>query len=205
VFHFQGGSYGELRFFPHAVPPRKDACRHADGNGVWRHILQHNRIGTDCHIITNVNCAQYFCAGADVYPIANDGGTTLASVPKTYGYSVADNTVISKDRVAAYNDAAKMINAETVTDRGLTGKFDPSEYFCKQFAGFIESREGYPKPSPTNLITPSPEAIDSHYPQALTRKLLVVCSPIFPQVIEHNRLPEQRGNGLPSGACFSAL
>jgi len=106
-----------------------------------------------------------------------------------YGHSVANNAIIPKYRIAANDNATKMIDSKASAQFRFSGKINTSEDLREQFQEFIDNREGETHRAIRYPITPVPKTIDNHYPKSLTRPLAFVGAPILADVLEHAIAP----------------
>jgi hypothetical protein len=92
-----------------------ESRRISHGNRSRRHAFGYDGIGADRAIISNGQFTNDLGARSDQDVIADDGGLALASAIAD-GDFVVDRAMVSKICRGVKNDAAEMVNSETLAD-----------------------------------------------------------------------------------------
>jgi hypothetical protein len=121
--------------FPALSPLRFLAREHPSWNpdcdGVGWNVTENNSVGSNHHIISYLDRAKNLGAGAYIHAIANGRRSALAGIFQSHRNAIANDTIISKDRVTAYDDSTKVVNAKTPSKRDFTGKLDSGQYLAE--------------------------------------------------------------------------
>jgi hypothetical protein len=136
-----------------------------------------------------VNVPKNLGSRANIGAVADDRGSTLACVAEPYRHSIADNTIISEDRVSTDDDSSEVIDPEAPSDFRFTGKFNPGQDLREKPEEFIKKGEWQPQCSIPNPVSPMAEAVHDHDPEPLTNQLSFVGAPILTDILEHAIAP----------------
>src|ERR1700693_1373682 len=90
----------------------KHASRDTNGQGIRRHIRENHCVGSNDHIIPDLNRPQNLGAGAYVNAVAENWRAALTGMLQTHCYSVANDAIVSKNGVATDDDSAEMVDSE---------------------------------------------------------------------------------------------
>jgi hypothetical protein len=133
-----------------------------------------------------MNGPQNLGPGAEVNAIAQNRRASLSGILQSYRDSVADDAIISENRVATDDDAPKMVDSETPTKSDLTWKLNARQDLRKRLQYLVQKGKWHPQPAPANGVAPPSKAIYGHYPKALTEQRSVVSTPIFAQILKQD-------------------
>jgi hypothetical protein len=132
---------GDGRFvirFQRSDPAGTNPRWNSDGDGVGWNISYHNRVGSNQHIVPNLDWPKNLRAGANVHAISQSRRTTLAGVLEPNRDAVANYTIVSKNGVPADYDSTKMVYSEPTSKCYLAREFDPSENLRHRLDQLIE-------------------------------------------------------------------
>jgi hypothetical protein len=153
----------------HRIPlPQQYSCRDTHGDRVWGHVRQDNGVGSDSDVIADVNGSQNFCSGSYVDSIANGRGPAQSGVPESDGHSIADHTIVSKNRVSADDNSTKMIDAKSAAQSSFTRQFYPGKTLAERLQKFVCKRKWETQPPRSNRVTPPSIPIEEHRPESMS-------------------------------------
>jgi hypothetical protein len=110
-----------------------DTCWHSDRERAGRNVAQDDGIGPDDSVIANVNMPEYFGSGAQVDAVADDWGAGHPGPAKAQRHAMAQGYIIADHRIAADDNAAKVLDDQSPAYLNLAGQIDTGDNLHNDF------------------------------------------------------------------------